>query len=239
MSDSGYEGYRAWKSWETQTFAKCDDESAAYFASEVAACGLCDLSGARILEIGFGNAEFATWVTLRGAHYTGFEVISELVELGRARGFNTFLADVPIVDVIAAESLDLVVAFDVFEHLEIEELRSLLQDAKLCLRKGGHLMARMPSGDSPFSRAIQHGDLTHKTTLGSSAIRQLALTAGFEVMAVRAPSFPLKGGGWRSFHRRLAIATSRALIYRFVSLVLMGGGDPVLSPNMLCVLRKS
>ena len=238
MSDSRYDGYQVWKSWDTQSFGACDAESAAYFASEVAACGLRNLTGARIMEIGFGNAEFAMWATSMGGHYTGFEAIPELVELGRTRGFDTFHADVAVIDVIAAESLDLVIAFDVFEHLEIEALRSLLCDAKLCLRRGGCLMARMPSGDSPFSRAVQHGDLTHRTVLGSSAMRQLAIGAGFEVVAIRAPSFPLRGSGWWSLARRAAIAVSRALIYPFISLVLMGGGNPVLSPNMLCVLRK-
>lgn len=238
MSDAEYDGYKAWKSWDAKSFATCDGESAAYFAKEMAASGVTLASHTKTVEIGFGNAAFAAWAVAQGADYTGLEAIAELVELGRSRGLNAHFSDKRLTELFATDSVDSFVAFDVFEHIGVAELRTMLADALVCLKPGGLVVARMPSGDSPFSRAIQHGDITHKTVLGSSAIRQIAQAEGFRVLTIRAPAFPIMGGGFGSILRRSAVAMGRALIYPLVTRVLMGGGEPVLSPNILCVLQK-
>lgn len=238
MSNTNYCGYQEWKNWSQGEFGICRREDALYYASEFVKCGLLDLSGIRVLEIGFGNGSFAGWATEMGAEYYGVETISELVSLSRTRGFSTYASETPLSEITEVASVDLVVAFDVFEHLEIDLLISTLKDIHERMRKDSVLLFRVPSGDSPFSRAIQYGDLTHSVVLGSSAAYQLAVRAGFEVISIRPPAFPLWGLGVLSFFRRAMVAGARCIIYPIVTHLLMGSGKPVLSPNMVCIFRK-
>ena len=239
MGNLDYTGYLEWKNWSSAEFGLCSREDALYYACECAQSGLYDTRGVKVLEIGFGNGSFAGWVSGKGAKYFGLEAIHDLVDIGRTQGYLTYDSDTPLSEITEAGSVDLVVAFDIFEHLELEVLISILRDIYDSMKNGAVLLLRVPSGDSPFSRAIQHGDLTHRLVLGSSAARQLAVSAGFEVISVRPPALPLWGLGISSFLRRSLVAGLRCIIYSLISNVLMDGKKPVLSPNMVCVFRKA
>lgn len=236
---SDYSRYEQWKGWQREEFGCCSTEMAHYFHAELIRSGITSLQGKSVFEIGFGNGQFASWATSAGAAYSGSECIGDLVERATVAGFHVFDAETSLTKVFQDASLDLVVSFDVFEHMETAALQAFLHAAFAALRPSGKLVARMPSGDSPFSRAIQHGDLTHCTILGSSAVNQLAGATGFKVESIREPAFPIHGLGKTAFFRRLAISVSRRLTYPIISRVFMGGGQPVLTPNMVFVLVKS
>lgn len=235
---SGDLGYRDWKGWDSQTFGVVDSATSAYFAEELRRSGFDSVRDLNVCEIGFGNGVFAGWVRQRGAKYRGTEVIPELIADGVSAGFAVFDATTPLASIVGDDSFDLVVAFDVFEHLAHPDLKRLLESLQLVLRRGGRVVARVPSGDSPFARAIQHGDLTHRLVLGSSAVRQLARETGFEVASVREPAFPVQGLGLRVLLRRSAIVATRRLLFPIMTNVFMGGGRPVLTPNLVFVLVK-
>ena len=146
--------------------------------------------------------------------------------------------DESVVQACPAPAPDLAVAFEVFEHLSLCDLRGWLSTFHRCLRPGGKIIVRIPSGDSPFAREIQHGDLTHRVILGSSAVRQLAAEAGFEIESIREPAYPLRGAGVLSFLKRSLVSAARAISYRSITSVFMGGGVPALQPNILFVLSK-
>lgn len=237
-SNMNYEDYRAWKAWSSTAFGILNGADAAYYSAELGCAGFSKLTELRVLELGFGNGTFAAWAKSRRAEYLGIEVIQELVAQGVKAGFAVRHADDRLDAWVAAESLDLVVAFDVFEHVPIRQLETLLVNLRTRMKSGAVLLARMPSGDSPFARAVQHGDLTHRSCLGSSACTQLAARVGFEVVAVRSPATAWRGVGWLRAIRRLFVGLLRRLVYSFIATFLMGGGQPVLSPNMVLVWRK-
>lgn len=161
-----------------------------------------------------------------------------MVERGREKLYEVYSSNAALTNVVESDSLDIVVAFDVLEHCDQLSLRSLLREAHSILKPSGCLIARVPSGDSPFGRAVQHGDLTHRLTLGSSAVRQLADEIGFLVRQIREPAFPLLGLGTASFLRRLGVWVARRLVFPVVRRMFMGGADIVLSPDMTFVLVK-
>lgn len=233
-----YFGYRTWKGWAGDEFGQCPPHQARYFDAELARSGIASVRGLSVFEVGFGNGQFASWSKSAGATYTGSESIGALVQQARNAGFNAIDACNPDLLPFAPGELDLVVAFDVFEHMDLATLRAILASMSVALKPEGRLLARVPSGDSPFSGAIQHGDLTHRMVLGSSTVAQLAAGAGFEVHSVREPAFPLRGLGWTTFLRRAAIQACRRIAYPLVTLMFMGGGQPVLTPNMVFVLVK-
>jgi len=233
------ESYSEWKRWAASEFGRCSKADSVYFAAELRRSGITVQPALKIVEIGFGNGAFASWAVGSGTAYRGVEASAVLVQRAREKGYDAYESCQPMSDVAAGNSVDLVAAFDVFEHLEQAELIKLLLEIRTVLRVGGRVVARVPSGDSPFARSVQHGDLTHHLTLGSSAVRQLAKTTGFDVIQLRPPVLPWGGAGCLGFARRGLVSAGRAVLYPLIARLLMGGGAPVLSPNMVVVLERS
>jgi SAM-dependent methyltransferase len=240
MHDSSrFDDYCDWKEWSAESFGVCPGEKAAYFDAELRGTPLPMHAPLRVLEIGFGNGEFARWAHTKGYRYTGTEAIPELVARGRAAGFDVHDADWRrLFASIEPGSLDLVVAFDVIEHLDLVEAEALLRTVCTALRPGGCLLGRTPSGDSPFGRVAQHSDLTHRLTLGSRAIRQLAARHGFEVHDIRPPRVPVTGLGLRRAVRRLLVLGTQRVIGSVINLAFHHGTPTVMTSNMVFVLRR-
>lgn len=235
---STYVTYSKWKAWSDDHFGRYGNEDAVYFKHELKLVGLRNVRGLRILEIGFGNGQFAKWAQDNGASWAGTEAQLSQVEAARARGWTAFEAAADFTRLAELGAFDLVVAFDVFEHLDVESLLDLMIRLRDVLAPGGRIVGRVPSGDSPFSGAIQRGDLTHKLALGSAAVRQLAQSVDLEVIQVREPAFPVRGVGPRSASRRVLVKGMRAVVFPIIRLAFMGDERVVLSPNMIFVLGR-
>jgi SAM-dependent methyltransferase len=233
-----YRGYEVWKAWSPEGFGKYSSIDSRYYDQELTRAGVGSVSGLNVLEIGFGNGSFAGYVRDSGGRYVGVEANAGLVETANACGFDAHSNIQGACDILTDGVVDIVVAFDVFEHLRIDDLRVLLGELRRAMRGGAALIARVPSGDSPISGAIEHGDTTHRSIIGSSMVRQLAVETGFEVYAIRAPAWPLRGVGVLSSARRVGVAVVRAVTYPVLRWCFLGGGSAVLTPCMVVVLRR-
>jgi len=236
---NSYQGYEGWKQWDKATFGTWSAVEAGYFSAELRRAGIESCEGLRIYEIGFGNGAFAGYVRSMGGEYFGSELNEVLLK--RAKEFGLDVFDGGIKQMLATdkqESVDVVVAFDVLEHLDMEGIKSFLLDSGALLIPGGVVLARVPSGDSPFGRSIFHGDVTHRTALGSSAIRQLASQTGFEVTDIGPPRLPIFGLGPVRAIRRIGIRFAQMTISRFINLVFHDGQPRVIVANLVFVLKK-
>jgi 2-polyprenyl-3-methyl-5-hydroxy-6-metoxy-1,4-benzoquinol methylase len=178
-----YRDYVGWKQWKG--FGTLTSSQGRYFARELSM--LAPLRGKRILEIGFGNGGFLSFARGQGAEALGTEMIPELVQAARKAGFEVSDGSAILKGKRHAGSFDAVVAFDVLEHMDKDELVAFFGTVHGLLKPGGAFLARFPNGDSPFGRRYQNGDLTHKTAIGSRLIEHLAAVSGFRVVAVRNP----------------------------------------------------
>lgn len=230
--------YRHWKNWSEVTFGECPALAASYFHHELQQAGVAFDRGSPVLEIGFGNGQFAAWACAQGCDYTGTELDEDLVERARAKGWRAMPATLDLESLGLPEAPRCIVLWDVLEHLGLQEIQALLGSASRVLPEGGTIVARLPSGDSPFAGPIHNGDITHRTALGSGAIKQLAAPAGLTVMQIRAPALPLSGLGWRRALRRLLLKAGRAVITRLVRLLFHDNRATVITANMVVVLSK-
>ena len=235
---NNYEQYQSFKSWTPKSFGVNSLEEKRYFDQEFQLIQASNLNNKVVVEMGFGNGSFSSWAVEQGCDYFGFELIPELVSTAKDLGLNVFDADLPFDEVLSADSVDYVLAWDVFEHLNNEEISSKLLECYKVLKSGGRVMARVPSGDSPFSGPLQNGDITHKTSIGSSMVRQYAMATGFDVESIRSPAFPIKGMGIKTFLRRALVASFQRIAYRFLANVFMGGENVVVTQNMIFILKK-
>ncbi|MCK6510475.1 class I SAM-dependent methyltransferase [Myxococcota bacterium] len=195
-------------------------------------------SGIRVLEIGFGQGFFLDWAHQQGAQVTGIEIIPELCAHTRQRHpavYEGFLPQLVEAGMLVGP-FDLIVAFDVFEHLTRDELILYFQIFSGLLREGGEVLARFPNGQSPFGRVYQHGDITHQSTLTPYSMKQIGLMSGFVVKSVDNAARVVVGPLHKRIRWRL-IYQARTIAEQMLGYLYFSGRLP-LDPNLTVVLEK-
>lgn len=234
--EPGFVEYRRWKGWDSTRFGACTAEDAATFTAELRDVTRGAPQGLSVLEIGFGNGSFARWAIDRGWRYVGTETDPELVARARSAGMPAFDAEAAREGLRQHGPFDLVVAWDVLEHVPDRETPALLADCRAALVGGGAMVARMPAAESPFSRGIQHGDATHVRSITSHRARRDFLAAGFSSCEVRATRLSLRGVPLASLVRRMLVRGVDAAVHPVVR-ILVRDRNAVLTPNMIAVAR--
>ena len=228
-SDSGaadYAGYAEWKAWGETAFMTPSPAERSYYAAELR--GL-DLRGKDVLELGFGNGGFLGYARDAGAILYGSELQPELAARGAAAGVTLVDPDLTRLLPASAATFTLVVAFDMFEHLDPTELPALLATIADLLADDGLLIARYPNGQSPFGRVHQHGDFTHRAMLSADIMRQLIAGLPFDIVHLGNPAHPAGAT------ERLRTILQRA---HEIALQRLYGHATPLGPNSVAVLRK-
>lgn len=226
-----YDGYEIWKGWGDRPF-QFTAEDAEYYAGEFK--GL-RIHGANVFEIGFGSGAFLAWALANGATVSGSEKIGVLVEAGRQKGIEILHPDFERSADENAGRFDTIVAFDVLEHMTLNELRARFQAIAIMLRAGGAFVARFPNAQSPFGLVPQFGDPTHLSFLSVGIIERLV--SGTPLMVERySPAYRIYGSGSRRLVRICRYAV-RFCIERLLSWTY--AHDVPLAPVTVIVLRKS
>ena len=225
-----YDDYLVFKSWDDKRPAVLDE----IFAIETGRAG--KIAPAAALEIGFGSGHFLDWAAANGYRTTGVEIISSLVESAAQRGHRALHGLPREVLNPAVDRFDLIVAFDVFEHMTVEEIADFLQLAASLLNPGGRVLARFPNGTSPFGAFYQAADITHVTILSASRIRQIGLSAGLGLVDAFNAARPVAGTA-RSVLAQKARYLVRDAIEAFIGRLYFGSVVP-LDPNITVVLGK-
>ncbi len=137
---------------------------------------------ASVLDLGCGSgallhvAREAGFRRLRGVD-TSAEQVDAAARLGIAGVEQGDLLEV--VAALAEASEDVIVAFDVMEHLEKGQLLRFVDGAHRALKPGGRLLVHVPNAESPFFGAVRYGDLTHELAFTGESLSQLLRAAGF------------------------------------------------------------
>ena len=230
--------YREWKNWEVSNFGRLGKSEKCYFDAEMKKANIDADRKMHVLEIGFGNGSFLTYAKKRRWDIVGTEINKDLVEAARRLDFDSVCAD--DLSTFTDGTFDLVVAFDVLEHVSQENLLTFLRAVKRILKDGGTFLARFPNGDSPFGLFNQNGDMTHITTIGSGKVKYLASELGVELVFIGAEAQPLITGTVRRTIHGLFSIPIKKIINLFVNLVFFQGGDVAFcSVNLVMIFRTS
>jgi 2-polyprenyl-3-methyl-5-hydroxy-6-metoxy-1,4-benzoquinol methylase len=143
---------------------------------------------ARVLDLGCGYGAIMYFLRAAGyIHVTGIDTSPEQVSAAHELG----LADVhcgnvyPFLQQTQDQSFEVVIAFDIFEHLAKMELLELGDELHRILSPGGRIIMHAPNGEGVFSGTIRHGDLTHEMAFTRANIAQFAGACSFSVVAVQ------------------------------------------------------
>jgi len=142
--------------------------------------------GAALLDLGCGHgtamffAQQAGYTNVRGVDRSP-EQVAEAQRLGVCGVSQGDLGET--IHATPAESIDLVLTFDVIEHFRRDELLVLVDEIRRVLRPNGRWIAHTVNAESPFFGRIRYGDVTHEQAFTRTSIGQLLLSSGFRTVA--------------------------------------------------------
>jgi len=175
-----FENYIGWKHWESKRFSQVSPGNDFYF-SQILNNKVLSKKRSKVLEVGFGNGELLGYLRKRSHDVVGVEINDNLVERANKAGYKSFAGLVWEIEELQFTKFDLIVAFDVAEHLSYQELNKLFSWVSNHLNNGGKLMLRFPEGASPFGLANQNGDFTHINSLTKGKIEALCAPYNMEL----------------------------------------------------------
>jgi 2-polyprenyl-3-methyl-5-hydroxy-6-metoxy-1,4-benzoquinol methylase len=225
LENIDYQDYIKWKGWlaEGHSFFCVSKTEAAELESQFRASKV-RWKDIRVLELGYGSGKLLRFLHDNGCEVAGVEVQKDLLQAANDQGLTAYR------NITEAQGeYDLIVAFDVLEHLSIDQLRELFSAAFKRLDVDGRMLFRFPNGDSYAGMPAQNGDYTHITSIGQSKLQQLIAPYGLVIESFQgAIEYP---------HRPI----SRAIHWVFRSLLikLIGFGRPYFfSGNVVAVIRR-
>jgi SAM-dependent methyltransferase len=140
-----------------------------------------------VVDLGCGRGEWLTLLRDAGVPSSGVDANPRFVAAGRAQGLDIELGDaVRHLQALPPDSVDMVTAFHVIEHLGTEELLALLDAARSVLRPGGCVLLETPNPANLVMAACDfYNDPTHRSPLPSALTQYLVSTQGFGDIEVR------------------------------------------------------
>lgn len=234
VKEGGYE-YQSWKDWDAGRFGQTTIENRRYFDDEFKCFSLGP--NVTVLEVGFGNGEFMGYCKQLGCEVLGTETNTALVELAKEKGFRAIRADQ--LDDIAKDSIDLIVAIDVLEHIPNDQMVVFLQNMSKKLKETGGIWARFPNGDSPLGLPNQNGDPTHVNSIGAGKIRCYSEFAGLQLVTLRAEIQPINFAMPAQAIRRLLSRVFSAVFEKLLKNLLLPYKPDVIifSENLVAVIK--
>jgi 2-polyprenyl-3-methyl-5-hydroxy-6-metoxy-1,4-benzoquinol methylase len=134
-------------------------------------------------------------------------------------------------------SQDVIVTFDVLEHLTKPEVFDLRDSVYRVLKAEGRWIIHAPNAESPFAGRVLYGDFTHELAFTRSSISQLLGSAGFERVECFEDAPVVHG--LRSAVRRLIWTMIRASLRLYLMAETgRGGRECLFSQNFLVVAHR-
>lgn len=229
--------YLQWKSWDQTHFGMLSKNQMAYFDCELKRMQKIITSKDKLLEIGFGNGSFLSYSKIKQWDCMGSEVNKGLVDVAKKSDCNVVYAE--NLKAFSDSSFDVIVAFDVLEHIAQDELPEWFFHIKRVLKDDGVFLARFPNGDSPIGLASQNGDITHLTSLGTGKVSYLTALHDMKLIFLVGQAQPLSGIRLPQFFYRLLALPLRWLINKFIKLVFFPNTNiDYCSSNLVMICKK-
>lgn len=142
----------------------------------------------RVLEIGCGKGQFLKFLDHKNYRRTvGIDFDKQLAPLlDQISSAEIFFDNV--LQLINSGQLtgpfDRIVMFDVAEHIEFDELVTLLKTLQNLLSDNGNILMRVPNVTSPWGLDIFFSSFDHITPLSPGRLNQLAAITGYHCLGI-------------------------------------------------------
>jgi len=192
---------------------------------------------AQILDLGCGDGAIVWWLQQQG--YTqaqGIDISEELVGVTERLGVaNVHKAEIQDFLTGKDEMYSLIVARNILEHFEKQEVVDILLLCHRSLQSEGVLLVQVPNAESPFGSRLRYADFTHELAFTASSLSQVMKVAGFG----RVDCYPVEPvvRGAKSLVRSLLWKLVE-VGYKLLLLVELGQGHQIVTQNITAVARK-
>lgn len=225
--------YINWKNWNADSFSKTSNLEKAYFDDIFKLLELT--STAKILEIGFGNGAFLGHAVSKNFYCEGVETNGNLVDLAVEKNFSAYKE---IDEIEHNKKYDLIVLFDVIEHIHEDNIESFFSDLSFYLEDSGSIFLRFPNGSSPLGLANQHGDVTHCSIVTLPKLNYWCYNSNLKVVFSRGDTLPfIFKHNFLKMPSRLFKLFFHSITERFVRLISVQSKG-VLSSNLQAIIKK-
>jgi 2-polyprenyl-3-methyl-5-hydroxy-6-metoxy-1,4-benzoquinol methylase len=231
------ERYLNWKDWQEKDFGLISKDEEAYFNSEVKRTGLDLKKSLDVLEIGFGQGSFMSFARNNGWNIEGTEVNSKLIQQSLNNGFKVY--EGTNLENLPDSNYDLIVAFDVLEHIAQSDHENFFISIKKLLKNNGYFLARFPNGDSPLGLIAQNGDVTHLCAIGSGKLEYYASLLEANTIFVGGESEPFRGVNPSMFiYRLITIPIKKITSFLFKLIFMPRKNIAICSMNLVVIYQK-
>ena len=135
-----------------------------------------------ILDVGCGSGALLYFLRKLGYQdCEGVDAVAEQVAAAKRMGIRGVRqADaIETLTVAPSESRDVIVAFDVLEHLNDDKLNHFLHESRRVLKPAGRVIIHTCNAGSPFGMLMRYGDITHQRAFTKNSIEQILRTHNF------------------------------------------------------------
>jgi len=195
---------------------------------------------ATILDVGCGHGALIHVARQLGyRNIRGVDGSQEQIAAAKRLGIEA-IEQADVMEALAGKPdafLDCVVAFDLIEHFNKDELVELVDEVHRVLKAGGRWILHAPNAESPFGNRMFCWDFTHELAFTRTSLSQLLLSSGFsQVTCFEDQPVP---HGLKSAARWMLWKVFRNLLRLYVAAETGDSGrDAVFSQNLLCVAFK-
>lgn len=198
---------------------------------------------ATIIELGSGPGFLLKWLQSIGYQNSfGIELDPQQVDWAKANDVKNIQTGdcLEFIKTLPDNSVDLILAIDLFEHLTFNELTALLITAQSKLKTNGQILARTPNTESPFFGLYQFGDLTHQLAFNRLSFKQLAASFKFSSVNFRechqkhSPVFSLKPTNLKNWLQYKLYQ----LAWYLIKNILLLDKKAILTRNLITIFQK-
>lgn len=135
----------------------------------------------RALDLGCGRGEWLELLGDQGVDASGVDINDDMLSACQALGLNVEQSDaIAHLEKFPSESLSLITAIHVVEHIEFSELQKLVSEALRVLKPAGCLIMETPNPENILvSSNTFYNDPTHRRPLPPQLLSFLPAHAGF------------------------------------------------------------
>jgi len=138
------------------------------------------------LDLGCGAGDLILALQAVGFHNAiGVDGGPEQVVVAKTRGVSAVQAGILEYLQASDEFFDLILAFDVIEHLTKDEVLDVLNLIWKRMKPGGRLIVQTPNAMSPWVSSIRYGDLTHELIFSPNCMESILRMSGFKSIKVK------------------------------------------------------
>jgi 2-polyprenyl-3-methyl-5-hydroxy-6-metoxy-1,4-benzoquinol methylase len=193
----------------------------------------------RILDVACGYGAYLYYLnTLNFTNAFGIDLSQENIHLAKSIGVqNVMQQDLfDYLETCKQNTLDIILAIDILEHLDNQEIFKFITQAKKVLKTGASIIIHTPNANSPFFGRIRYGDFTHKTAFTPKSMKQIFRSEGLSDI-ICFESGPVIHGV-SSFIRFVLFKISM-FIFNAIILCETGMSEKILSQNFFTIIKKN